>query len=345
MTTDDLTQRLTPVVAQRILAGAGIDEPMTVALVRTHNHVWRLHTEGRQGQTFYLKTHTKDWYAGDPTAPGKCVTHEAAAYGVLAQHGLATPEVVVAELGSDNPFGRPFLLTRGLAGMPLTDCLRVAEPGAFADVLRAVGAYMGRTHAIRFPFPGYIMGLDGPDAHPAAGPWQHGIWTAHARQEQALATLDAHADALPPGLVEAVRWRLSTIVEAMGSAYEPPRFVHGDCHAHQFFVSPTGTGGAAPRVHGVVDMEVASAGDAVQDLVKFSIEAAAALPATSRWWGPLFAGYGAEPDFELFRLRLLGTGPPSFACVRPAGEQPTWEHVLRHLLDARDWGELLSGGW
>jgi hypothetical protein len=203
---------------------------------------------------------------------------------------------------------------------------------------------MGRMHAIRFRFPGYVMSLDGPDAHPS-GRWQHGIWTAQARREQALATLDAHADALPAALVEAVRGRLSTIVGAMRSVYQPPRFVHGDCHAHQFFVSAPATAGAAWRVHGVVDMEVASAGDAVQDLVKFSIEAAAALPAASRWWEPLFAGYGGEPDVELFRLRLLGTGHPSFAWVRPAPERPSWEQMLRHLLGARDWGELFSGGW
>jgi hypothetical protein len=130
----------------------------------------------------------------------------------------------------------------------------------------------------------------------------------------------------------------------LAPAYQPPRFVHGDCHAHQFFVSGPAVDGAW-HVHGVVDLEVASAGDPVEDFVKLTIEVAARLPAATRWWEALFAGYGAEPDFEPFRLRLLGIGPPSFAWLRQPSERPPWASVLRHLLDARDWAELFGGGW
>ena len=46
--------------------------------------------------------------------------------------------------------------------------------------------------------------------------------------------------------------------DRLRSSYEPPRFVHGDCHANAFFlVEEAGLW----RVTGTVDMEVASAGD------------------------------------------------------------------------------------
>ena len=68
---------------------------------------------------------------------------------------------------------------------------------------------------------------------------------------------------------------------------------------------------------GVVDMEVASAGDPIEDLLKFSLELAPILPARTRWWQALFDGYGQEPEYALFRLRMLGCSPEEFACVRP----------------------------
>ena len=47
--------------------------------------------------------------------------------------------------------------------------------------------------------------------------------------------------------------------ERLRSSYDPPRFVHGDCHANAFFlVEEEGSW----RVTGTVDMEVASSGDA-----------------------------------------------------------------------------------
>ncbi|GCE21432.1 hypothetical protein [Dictyobacter kobayashii] len=51
------------------------------------------------------------------------------------------------------------------------------------------------------------------------------------------------------------------------------------------------------HVSAFLDMEVASAGDCIADLVSLCISLAQVLPVTSRWWEPLFAGYGQEPDF------------------------------------------------
>jgi Ser/Thr protein kinase RdoA (MazF antagonist) len=284
MTAADVS--LSAPVAQQILRDAGItgsSGTVTITIVRKHNHVYRLQAAG---QSYYLKTHTKHWYAGNPAAPGRCVDHEHAAWGVLASHGIVVPDVVLARNGSDNPFGRPFILTRALAGAPLTEHLAPEGGGrAIEAPLRAAGDYLRRMHAIRFEHPGYIMGLAGPAAPPATGAWQHRCWTAAARQAHALATLEAHRAALPPALVRRLETALS------------------------------------------------------------GIEVAAILPASTRWWEPLFAGYDREPDFDLFRLRLLAASPPEFAWMRPPKTRRSWRAVLEHLLAARTWDELFDGGW
>ena len=61
-----------------------------------------------------------------------------------------------------------------------------------------------------------------------------------------------------------------------------------------------------------------------------------------RWWEPFFTGYGGAPDFELFRLRMLGWHETNFtahgAQLWPAGR----EQSLRRFLVARDWAELFT---
>ena len=361
--TDDPGPQLTQDAAQRILAAAGVRGPVQVTPVRTHNHVWRLRVGNPEARTFYLKTHTKHWYAGNPDAPASCVVHEAASYGVLAAHGLSSPAVITAAVSTDNPFGRPFLLTAALDGAPLTVWFGARDSGTAVSTaaalaahalpdrnglphaLHSVGVYARRMHTIGFRFPGYIMTPDGPPTPLDPTRSGHVIWSARNRQTQSLASLLTDRNTLPSALFDAVRERLSTIEQALGPAYDPPRFVHGDCHAHQFFVSPPAQPGEPWQVHGVVDLEVASAGDSLQDLVTFCIEAAVVFPPASRWWEPFFAGYGGEPEFDLFRLRLLSVGHPSFAWPRPPEQRRPWEHVLRHLLAARDWDALFDGGW
>lgn len=88
-----------------------------------------------------------------------------------------------------------------------------------------------------------------------------------------------------------------------------------------------------------LDMEVASAGDAGADLVKFSLEMAARFPVASRWWQPFFRGYG-EPDFAQLRLRLLACDEPSFRCLGPDGWPGSREEILQRLLTAQDWAQL-----
>ncbi len=113
--------------------------------------------------------------------------------------------------------------------------------------------------------------------------------------------------------------------------YIPPKMIHGDCHLHQFFFD-------RGMVTGVVDMEVASAGDPIADLIKLFLEASSIL-AGYDWVRDFFKGYGQQPDFETFRLRLLCCELPEF---HAAGWKGDYEVILSRLLTATSWKELIS---
>lgn len=318
--------------ARQVLGRSGVSGPLSVERVHAYNHVWRL--AGDAG-TFFLKIYTKLWYAPYGDSHAFPVTHEAGAWRCLRAHGLATPEVVVAETGTANPLGRPFLLTRELEGRPLTELLRkdLASDGP----LRSVGEYLRRMHSVTFEFPGYVSSEEGPTGPRRRGAWEHRCWTAEARERLARETLEAEA----AGLSADVRARLDRAIASMGerlrSSYEPPRFVHGDCHANAFFlVEEEGSW----RVTGTVDMEVASAGDVVEDLMKLCIELATVLPTSSGWWDALFDGYGASPDFDLLKLRLLGATPADFAWTDRWPN--SWEAIVRHITGAGSWLQLFD---
>src|SRR5215213_3977249 len=280
----------------------GLRDPVMVTQVKEYNHVYRLVSGS---DIFYLKTYTKDWYGDDVAATSGCVEHEASAWAILAANGLAATEVVLARRDCENPLGRPFLVTRQLRGAPLTEQIR--QPSKAADMLRAVGAYLSRVHAITFRFPGYLS-HDGPATDLDRHAWQHRCWSARQRQRDAHAMLVSEKPNLSPGLVRALESEFATIEQRMASAYIPPRYTLGDCHASHFFVfnDPDGW-----HVSGFVDAEVASVGDCGEDLIKFAIEMSG-IDAYARWWEPFFEGYGRAPNFELFRLRLLGAAEPEF---------------------------------
>jgi hypothetical protein len=81
-----------------------------VSVVTRRNHVWRI--EVASG-AYFVKTWTKDWYdwADTLTTGALNADHEAAAFELLAAHGLAVPGVVVAE--PDFDLFRLVLLTTG----------------------------------------------------------------------------------------------------------------------------------------------------------------------------------------------------------------------------------------
>ncbi len=318
--------------ARQVLGRVGVSGPISVDRVHVHNHVWRL--AGDAG-TFFLKIYTKPWYAPYGDSHAFPVTHEAGAWRCLRAHGLATPEVVVAEIGTGNPLGGPFLLTRELAGEPLTALMRQGR--ALHAPLRAVGDYLRRMHSVTFRFPGYVSGEEGPTRPRRPGAWQHRCWTVEARERHARDTLETEAAELSADVRAQLNRAIASMGERLRSCYEPPRFVHGDCHANAFFlVEEEGSW----RVTGTVDMEVASAGDVGEDLMKLCINLATVLPASSGWWDTLFEGYGAEPDFDLLKLRLLGATPADFGWT---GKWPkSWNAIIRHVMGAGSWYELFD---
>jgi aminoglycoside phosphotransferase (APT) family kinase protein len=229
-----------------------------------------------------------------------------------------------------------------LTGAALTTLLGHATEAEQRQLLVATGDYLRRMHAITFTHPGYLMRTDGPTTAPTDRDWQHRGWTPQARQRNALALLATRGSELTPALADRLHELFASMAERLEANSTAPRFVHGDCHAHQVFVE---AGGAAPEVTGVVDMEVASAGDPIEDLLKLSLELAPILPARTRWWQALFDGYGQEPDYDLFQLRMLGCSPEEFACVRPAAAARPWVEVVRHVLAANTWQDLFANGW
>jgi aminoglycoside phosphotransferase (APT) family kinase protein len=262
------------------------------------------------------------------------VQHEAAAYACLARHALEAPEVILALTTPDNPLGRPCLVTRKLAGAPLTRLLKRATSRRFAQLLEAAGDYLRRLHAITFEYPGYVMDARGPQTRPLPGAWQHTCWTAEQAQRDALSSLERDRPRLPPALADQLQARFAALADALAAECAPPHFVHGDCHAHQLFLTD--------RVSGVVDMEVASAGDCGFDLMKFALEMAATFSPDTRWWEPFFAGYGGPPDFELLKLRLLAAGEDNYTCLGPDGWPGARQDILARLLAARDWRALFT---
>ena len=89
-------------------------------------------------------------------------------------------------------------------------------------------------------------------------------------------------------------------------------------------------------VTGVVDMEVASAGDTGEDWLHLLIELSSQFEPDSRWWKSLFKGYGAPPNFEGLWLRLLAVEPLEF------GLDAVDENLIANLLNAKDWEALFS---
>jgi aminoglycoside phosphotransferase (APT) family kinase protein len=297
--------------ATALLRSIGVDHPVAVSVIHEFNHVYHLQAGN---QVFFLKTHTKAWYRGNPQAPANCVRHEQCAWDILARHGVPTPEVVRVATDSANAFGRPFIITRALTGAPLTTLFGHATEAEQRQLLVATGDYLRRMHAITFTHPGYLMRTDGPTTAPTDRDWQHRGWTPQARQRNALALLATRGSELTPALADRLHELFASMAERLEANWTAPRFVHGDCHAHQIFVD---AGGASAEVTGVVDMEVASAGDPIEDLLKFSLELAPILPARTRWWQALFDGYGQEPDYESFSCACSVAAPKSLLASSP----------------------------
>jgi hypothetical protein len=310
----------------QVLASAlGLGDVLSTRRLKVQNDVDRIVTT--RG-VFYCKTYSKPWY-GEPYMDPFPVVHEAAAYAVLRDQGLATPEVVWAATDRANPLGRPFLLLTEVPGQTLKDVLR--EGREVRPLLYAAGHYLRQMHNRSFAHAGYVTSRDGSAAPPDPRKWRHRIWVVEALEVQARTRWDAAISSLGPPLHADLHSRLDRLQPVLAREYASPRMIHVDCHAHQFYF----VDGA---VTGVVDMEVASAGDAMADLVKFAIEACSQFPGHA-WWEPFFAGYGGTPDFQTFQLRMLCCEYAEFACQ---GWEDSYAAILARLAATESWGDLLG---
>jgi aminoglycoside phosphotransferase len=301
----------------------GIGTLISVEHIKRHNEIDRITTT--QG-VFFCKTYTKAWY-GLPEENSYPVCHEAGAYSALKAHKLPTPEVMRADLHSTNALGRPYLLLRALEGITIRQAL--SQNRDIVPMLNAAGDYLRRMHAIVFRYPGYVSSVDGPAKHPNPDGWRHGHWASEVLIDS---TKDRWKNGglekqLHQGLLEFLEFNR----EALEANYSPPRMLHGDCHVDQFFFDND-------EVIGVVDMEVASSGAPIGDLVKFSIEASSRL-GVLEWWIPFFDGYGRTPDFDLFKLRLLCCEEAEFKCQNWQG---SYAEIIKGLYRADTWSSLFD---
>ncbi|MCI0554528.1 MAG: phosphotransferase [Anaerolineae bacterium] len=277
-----------------------------VELIKRGNDVFRLVSNT---ESFFLKTYTKDWYGSDPASTGFQAIHENMAWTILAKHGLSVPEIVYISSDSNNPIARPFILTRELKGRPLTELMSEANREEQSALLIAIGDTIRKMHEINFAFAGYLSTLSGPMEPPDANGWQHRCWSATVRETNATNQLQADEPHLTQGTYREVKQLCAQISTYLATAYQPPRFTHGDCG---------------------------------EDLLKICIELAQTLDYDTFWWKSLFAGYGSIPDLEAFRLRLLGVAPIEYGNLGKWIRSGDREVVLQHFLRARDWSMLFA---
>lgn len=310
---------------QKLASLAGIGTIQECVRIKEANNIDRISTD--KG-VFFCKTYTKTWY-GRSDQTGYCVLHERGAYETLASHQLRVPEVVLFDESSANPLGKPFLFLRKLEGNTILECRHQGMD--VKPLLCSAGSYLRTMHSIVFSHPGYVTCPAGPDGPPIRNQWRHRIWEIDVLESQAAKLWEQAVGSSGGSLLSDLTSRFAELRERIGREYTPPRMAHGDCHMDQFFFQNQ-------QVTGVLDMEVASAGDTVFDLVKFAIEASA-NPPVDEWWKPFFEGYGAEPDFETFKLRLLCCEYPEFAWQKWSG---THVEILTRLFHADGWSSLLK---
>ena len=315
------------------ILGTSESDRVQVQFLRRDNHIWRIED---RGSTYFLKAHTKDWYGGSPEAAARAVVHEVTGYRLLTEAGLPSAEVAASAASCDNPLGWPHLMTRQVDGTALVDLLHRVSPTQLCAVLRVVGHHLARVHALRFDHAGYLR--TGPPRPAAPGDSVHWVSRPERFVLYLAESLVAGQDAVSLATRDRVASLLLQTLPALTAAYRQPRFVHGDCHPNTIFLTRRR---GRWQVGGIVDMETCSAGCPMFDLAKLFIVLAGHLDGTSRWWEPLLDAYGPVPDFDLMRLALAGHAHRLYALGEHAWPG-TRQDILLHILDARDWAELLD---
>lgn len=152
-------------------------------------------------------------------------------------------------------------------------------------------------------------------------------------QAHALADLDRARSQLDHQTIEALEARFSSLAETIRPDFLRPRFVIGGFHPNHPFLSLLEREWS---VCGCIDLEVASGGRPLVDLVTFAVGMMFRSDPAIPWWEPLFEGYGLEPSFEAVRTELLSSGAYLFGSSADLGA------IYRALLRARSWHELFN---
>lgn len=313
------------------VVGLSVASGVRTTRARSGNEVLRLDTEAG---TFFLKAPSKDldpWPDPLDGAAAK-VAREQAASLCLRRHGLPGPEVLVAELGCDNPLGRPYLLTRCVPGRPFTTVVPRGARQRWKAPLRAVGAFLAAAHRIVFAAAGFVTTPQGPVG--AVSPAR--ALTSHASdvaQADALRDLDNARPFLDGDLAARLETRFSTLAASIDGEYHPPRLVIGGFHPNHPFLARTEDEWS---VVGCIDLEVTSGGRVFDDLATFAVGMMFRFDPDIPWWEPLFEGYGSAPQLESFRMELLGH------CSYLFGGRAALGATYRRLLGAQSWATLFN---
>lgn len=301
-----------------------------VRLIKRFNHVWHIRTVDAD---YFVKAHTKDWYDAAPASGGP-VRNEVSGHRILRSAGLPTADLIRYETTRDNPLGWPFVITRELPGRTLTEVLSTGDHDQATAALAAVGRHLAGMHSLSFEHPGPL--IDGPPGPPDLDRWLHWL----SRLERFLLYFFENLvddDQIRLSTKDAATGLLARTLPALQQSYDPPRFVHGDCHAGTFFL----TSDRGWQVAGLVDMENCSAGNPLFDFAKFMIELGGPRGSHLRWWEPLFDGYGSQPDFDVMRAILAGHAHINYTCHGKDAWPGSRDDILRRILGARTWDELL----
>lgn len=317
-----------------VLAAAGIIVPPASVVaqpIRSGNVVIRLDTDQA---TFYLKAPAKDLEPWDDKVEGARakVSREAAAAECLRRRGVASMDVLAVETGEANVLGRPYLLTRRVPGRQFTEIVPRGTQAAWEEPLEAVGAYLASVHRIEFDAAGYVVSAHGP-AGPTPPAPVRSAHTPEAAQDEALQDLEHLHGRVDIGLLLDLEHRFSSMADAIREEYHPPRFVIGGFHPDHPFLDRMSDG---LSVVGCVDLEVASGGRTLDDLVTFSTGMMFRFDGTVPWWEPLFDGYGTEPSIESVRTALLAS------CTYLFGDLAGLQATYRALIESTTWGELFN---
>ncbi|MGH9223930.1 MAG: phosphotransferase family protein [Acidimicrobiales bacterium] len=318
-------------VAAAVLDAAGATKAHLARIRRvpSGNDVLRLDTDLG---TFFLKAPAKDLEPWPDPREGAAarVAREHAAAECLRSYGLPGPEVVAADVSGDNPIGRPYLLTRKVEGRPFTTVVGRRARHGWRGPIHAVGAFLAAVHEIEFDAAGYLVTPDGPVGPTPPAPPRPSHDPAVA-QQHAFADLERARPHLEPSLIADLEQRFGSMNAATATSYHPPRLVIGGFHPNHPFLARASEQWS---VVGCIDLEVASGGRTLDDLVTFAVGLMFRFDAAVPWWEPLFEGYGDEPPLELCRLELLAS------CKYLFGGSRSLPAAYHALMAAPSWATL-----